>query len=333
MHVGTPLIIRWIRSISLCSRQATLWSLLLLVCTGLSSHVGASSPPTTPAPPDTLHIDPASVDTLASFEAPTALHRDPRGRLYVLESDRHRFHVLNPQGEPLHTIGGRGRSTGQFDRPQGLDPTNGQVLLVADTGNGRIQRFDDTGRHLETLPISHRDESLRSTFQTGRDEWASQGTGRPHAVRTGTSGGLVVLESDARAIWYLDDRRRTIRRLTPFDVPFDDWTPHALARSAEREFWIVDEAAPHLLITDAFGSRVAQRTLTEDHAPHDVFATGRAVGLVYAHHLALYDAARYAKQQHITWPAAHPPVRAATASRTGLYLLVGSHLLYTPRSQ
>ena len=311
---------------------AYLGVMLVLGCTSGTLHASTASLPAALPEADTLHVDPASVDTLATLDSPTALHRDPRGRLYVLEPDRHRLQVLSAQGERLRTVGGRGRENGQFDRPQGLDPTNGQVLLVADAGNGRIQRFDDSGRHLETLPISHRDESLRSTFQTGRDEWASQGTGHPRAVRASVDGGLVVLESDARAIWYLDDRRRTIRRLAPFDVPFDDWTPHAVARSTERELWIIDAAAPHLLITDAFGSRVAHRTLPEAGAPRDIFATGRAVGLVYPDHLSLRDATTYAVRQHIVWPESLPPLRAATASRDGLYLLADSHLLYTPRT-
>ena len=281
---------------------------------------------------DTLRIDASQVDTLATFDDATVLHRDPRGRLYVLDPERHRLYVLNAAGDRQRTIGGSGSRAGQFSRPAGIDPTNGQTLLVADTGNGRIQRLDADGRPLELLPVSHREEALAPVYRPARDERAPTGTGRPTAVHSTAGDGLALIESDARAVWYLDRQRTLVRRLTPPDVPLARWQPHAIARSAPGDLWIVDAERPQVLITDSFGSIVSTHTAPSDAGPFvDVFATGSAVGLVRAAGITLHDASTYRARQHIEWPATAAPLRRVTASRDTLYLLAGPHLLSVHR--
>ncbi len=298
-----------------------------------AAHASSTPPKPVPRGADTLHIRLAAVDTLATFEAPTTVRRDARGRLYVLESSRHRLHVLSANRAEQHTIGGAGGNAGQLRRPAGFDPTNGQALLLADTGNGRIQRLDASGRALEVLPIPYREETLTPVYPPSGSDSAPTGSGRPHAVQSTAGSGLVVLESDAPAVWYLDRDRAVVRRLDAFDTRFRDWRPQTLVRSGLGALWVLEAEQPRVLITDALGSIIAHRNL-QAHAEGgfvDGFASGAAVGLVQPHAIALVDAETQQPRRHWHWPTAAAPLQSATASRDSLYLLAGPHLLATPR--
>lgn len=307
----------------------------LLVALLMWPAARASGPPAEPLPrgADTLLIRLDTIDTLATFDAPTMLRRDPRGRLYVLEPSRHQLHVLTSDRSTQHTIGGSGSRAGQFRRPAGFDPTNGQVLLIADTGNGRIQRLDADGRPLEVLPVPYRGELPTPVYRPSRGESVPTGSGRPHAVQSISGSGLVVLESDADALWYLDRQRAVLQRITPPNVPHASWRPHALLRSPTGTIWTLDADRPQVLITDALGSIIAAPTLAPDSAAAfvDGFTTGGAIGLVQPHGLTLFDETSYAPRCHWRWPYTAPPLRSATATRDSLYLLAGPHLLATPR--
>jgi DNA-binding beta-propeller fold protein YncE len=64
------------------------------------------------------------------------------GNVYVANRESHEIEVFDANGNYVTRWGFRGTATGKFAFPQGVafDPTNG-TLLVADSGNGRIQRF------------------------------------------------------------------------------------------------------------------------------------------------------------------------------------------------
>lgn len=298
-----------------------------------AAHASSTLPRPVPRGADTLHIRLHAIDTLATFEAPTTVRRDARGRLYVLEPTRHRLHVLSPNRAEQHTIGGLGTNAGQLRRPAGFDPTNGQALLLADTGNGRIQRLDASGRALEVLPIPYREETLAPVYSPGGSNDVPTGSGRPRAVQSTSGSGLVVLESDAPAVWYLDRNRAVVRRLDGFDTRFRDWRPQTLVRSVAGTLWVLEAEQSRVLITDALGSIIAHRHLRAhaDGGFVDGFASGAAVGLVQPHTIMLMDAETQQPRRHWRWPTAAAPLQSVTASRDSLYLLAGPHLLATPR--
>ena len=282
---------------------------------------------------DTLHIRLDAVDTLATFDAPTMLRRDPRGRLYVLEPSRHQLHVLAPDRSTRRTIGGAGAGAGQLRRPAGFDPTNGQTLLIADTGNGRVQRLDAKGRPLEVVPVPYREGALAPVYRPSQGEFTSTGSGRPRVVQSTTGGGLVVLESDSPAAWYLDRERTVLQRIIPPDVPHASWRPYAILRSPTGAIWTLDADRPQVLITDALGSIIAAPTLAPDSTAAfvDGFATGNAVGLVQPRGLTFFDEMTYTPRRHWRWPHGAASLRSAIATRDSLYLLAGRHLLSTSR--
>jgi hypothetical protein len=105
------------------------------------------------------------------------LARDPDGRLILshpgdVDSTRHSVRVLDAEGYPLFDFGERGSGPGQFDGPAGVAVWDGlctaegllapdghpllragnsdvcRRILVADSGNNRIQAFDAQGNFL-----------------------------------------------------------------------------------------------------------------------------------------------------------------------------------------
>jgi DNA-binding beta-propeller fold protein YncE len=64
------------------------------------------------------------------------------GRVFVANRESHEIEVFDANGVYVTRWGTRGTAPGAFTFPQGVafDPTDG-TLLVADSGNGRIQRF------------------------------------------------------------------------------------------------------------------------------------------------------------------------------------------------
>lgn len=93
--------------------------------------------------------------------SPTNLAIAPNGDIYVGDGYGSSYiNQYNSKGEFIRTFGGKGKEPGQLDCPHGLvvDMRGKQpVLLVADRGNKRLQRFTLDGKHIDfvggtTLP-------------------------------------------------------------------------------------------------------------------------------------------------------------------------------------
>src|SRR5690606_3765570 len=75
------------------------------------------------------------------------------GEIYVLDSHSDEVIVLGPDGDLRSRFGGTGSGPGEFMDPVSLSATpNG--LLVYDRGNGRISRFDSSGRYSGGFAVS-----------------------------------------------------------------------------------------------------------------------------------------------------------------------------------
>jgi hypothetical protein len=73
----------------------------------------------------------------------------PAGRLFLTDGyGKMRVMEYTAAGERVRAWGGRGEGQGQFRVPHGLAYDGASVLFVADRDNGRLQRFDLTGRFL-----------------------------------------------------------------------------------------------------------------------------------------------------------------------------------------
>ncbi len=77
---------------------------------------------------------------------------DPYGFLYLLEGRDGKVVEVSPQGTVLGRFGSYGRDAGQMKKAEGLALAPDGTLIVADTGNDRVQRVRLTNR-LKTLPL------------------------------------------------------------------------------------------------------------------------------------------------------------------------------------
>jgi DNA-binding beta-propeller fold protein YncE len=87
------------------------------------------------------------VDT---FNLPTGIAVDSRGRIYVADTLNHRVQVYNDEGELVRSIGEFGDGEEEFNEPRGLAVDDQNNLYVADTWNARIVKISPSGEWLDT---------------------------------------------------------------------------------------------------------------------------------------------------------------------------------------
>lgn len=89
----------------------------------------------------------------ATKYSPTNLAIAPNGDVYVGDGYGSSFvNQYNSKGEFVRTFGGKGKEAGQLDCPHGIMvDTRGKepVLVIADRGNKRLQRFTLDGKHID----------------------------------------------------------------------------------------------------------------------------------------------------------------------------------------
>jgi hypothetical protein len=89
----------------------------------------------------------------ATKYSPTNLAIAPNGDLYVGDGYGSSYvNQYNSKGEYIRTFGGKGKEAGQLDCPHGiLVDVRGKepVLVIADRGNKRLQRFTLDGKHID----------------------------------------------------------------------------------------------------------------------------------------------------------------------------------------
>lgn len=191
---------------------------------------------------------------LAEFEDARALAVDPVGRLYVADAGRDVVAVLDRTGARRMVLGGSGTRAGEFDVPSDVDPTNGQLILVADTYNGRVQRFSEEGQYLESLPVGRTDRFGSSTWDVEERRTGDlvRGDGRPVAVAQDDEGTLFVLDEHTRRLLMWNDLGRSGRIREVGDDRLQD--PVALAVGGAQRLYVADAGHGTVFVYDTFGT-------------------------------------------------------------------------------
>jgi hypothetical protein len=226
------------------------WALLLIA--GLTLGVG-----TTPS-----RAQGSDSALVARFREASALAVDPTGQLYVADAGRDVVRTFRRDGRELPSLGGPGTRAGEFDGPADLDPTNGQTLLVADAGNGRVQRFSAEGQYLAAIPIGSAPgaQTQQSIFADGRDGADVQGTGRPVAVASSDSDETFVVDGREDVVVTYDRQGRPDRIIEPSR---DLRAPGALALDGSRRLYVADRERDRVLAYDLFGTYVGDVSTPE----------------------------------------------------------------------
>lgn len=124
-----------------------------------------------------------------------AIDVSPAGEVFVLESGRSRLLKVSPDGTRLDSLGNRGSGDYQFDRPAGLDVTNGMKIYVSDPSNRRIQTFDRRHQFLGAITSTSGRElpfEPRSVRVTARGDVVAWMPAEGTFVRFGNQGRVDV---------------------------------------------------------------------------------------------------------------------------------------------
>ncbi len=284
--------------------------------------------------PDAVIADVVITDakTLAGFAEARALAVDPQGRLYVADAGADVVYQLTPDGQWLARLGGSGAQEGAFFEPSDIDPTNGLVLVVADAGNGRIQRFSSRFVPLESLPVTRAGagesrSSEQAFYQLGRESERSPANGEPIAVITSAANETFVVDTAQRLVMKWDARRQFERAIGGYDAgegALED--PVALALDAA-SLYVADRGRGAVMVYDHFGGyvRAIGRGQLEDLQA--VVSVDNQLWAVGAEAIWVFE-----KPGRLLWRAAvalgEPLVDLHPTAR-GLYLLTPTRLRWT----
>jgi DNA-binding beta-propeller fold protein YncE len=136
-----------------------------------------------------------------------------------------------PEGVTNMLEGGKGSGKGEFDSPLGMCIDGNGNILVADTGNGRIEKFSPTGTFLSALGI---------------DRIGHGQLGEPNGIAVDRSGNIYVAEVASN---------HRVQKLTPDGTFIADWKgpelgfygPRRIAIGPDDSVYVVDQGRARIV--------------------------------------------------------------------------------------
>jgi sugar lactone lactonase YvrE len=160
---------------------------------------------------------------------------DSYRRRFPVRYGLYRFAAL-PQNPPNMFTGGKGIGKGEFDSPSGMAVDPSGNILVADTGNGRIEKFSPSGVFITTL--------------------GTKGTGQG---QLGAPNGLAI--DQAGNLYIADASKHRVEKLSPDGTFLAEWKgpepglygPRRIAIGPDNSLYVVDQGHARIvrLSTDA----------------------------------------------------------------------------------
>ncbi len=141
-----------------------------------------------------------------------------------------------PEGVSNMFDGGRGRDRGQFDAPMGIAVDASRNILVADTNNGRIEKFSPTGGFLSTMGIKG----------IGYGQ-----LGAPNGIAIDKPGNIYVADAS----------KHVVEKLAPDGTVVDEWKgpapgfygPRRIAVGPDDSVYVVDQGRTRIAKFSADG--------------------------------------------------------------------------------
>ena len=140
------------------------------------------------------------------------------------------------KGAPTMFQGGKGSGQGQFDSPAAIAVDGNGTVFIADTGNGRIEKFAPTGVFLSTIKI------------------AGEGRGKK-----AEPSGIAV--DHAGNIYVADTSKHSVARLAPDGALIAEWKgpdpgfygPRGIAIGRDDSIYVVDQGRTRIVRFDTDG--------------------------------------------------------------------------------
>src|SRR6184192_2183154 len=133
-----------------------------------------------------------------------------------------------PEGVTNMFEGGRGGGKGEFDLPKGICVDGNGNILVADTDNGRIEKFDPTGAFLSTI----------GTKGSGNGQ-----LGQPNGIAVDRAGNIYVAEVA---------HNHRVQKLAPNGTFIAEWAPgfygpRRIAIGPDDSLYVVDQGLTRIV--------------------------------------------------------------------------------------
>ena len=208
-------------------------------------------------PLDTLRV----AGTIARFDEARALDLDPQGRVYVVDGGASVVYQFSPTGLLLAQIGGPGSKEGAFFSPSDLDPTNGLVLVVADTGNSRLQRLSNRFVPLESIPVTRIDafvpgQAGQPVYSLGSDGGVETADGTPIAVVTTSAGEMFAIDAAQGLVLKWDRQRRYERVVGSYAAGVGVLREPVALEADDVYLYVADAGQSAVLVYDHLGQYV-----------------------------------------------------------------------------
>ncbi|PKM79568.1 MAG: hypothetical protein CVU89_17475 [Firmicutes bacterium HGW-Firmicutes-14] len=154
-------------------------------------------------------------------------------RIYVSNTESHTIEVFKYQGEHLLSFGGFGSEPGKLSFPYGIARTRSGDILVAEAGNGRIQRFSAEGEYLGTVLKQPNEFKVE----------------KPGPLCTDSEGNIYIGDISGGKVLVIDEQGKLV------NIYYQAQYPHGIA---------VDEKNKLLYTADSDASKILVYSLNSD---------------------------------------------------------------------
>ena len=130
---------------------------------------------------------------------PGGLDVDASGRIALTDVKNHEVILFNTYLDVELQFGNYGRFAGQFDSPEGVFFAPGDMILVTDSGNRRVQLFDRDGGFVRMVPGNTAQNPLK----------------RPRRAVMDGDGRIFVADPEAGQVFVFDQGGELVRTISP----------------------------------------------------------------------------------------------------------------------
>jgi DNA-binding beta-propeller fold protein YncE len=170
------------------------------------------------------------LDVLLNFEQFTGTRRvspygmgvDAQGRIAITDIENHQVLLIDSFLRLDILFGNYGSYPGQLDTPLGVSFTATGEVVVADTGNRRVQFFSDAGEPLRVVPADGEPNPLRM----------------PRRAVVDRDGVVYVADPESGAVFIFDGQGRLSRGIAPEGV--DGFQPTDLEIHRDGKLFVTD---------------------------------------------------------------------------------------------
>lgn len=172
-------------------------------------------------------------DSGGFFFGPRDVELLPDGQLAVTDTGNHRIQIFDRDGNFIRAVGSPGGLLGQFNEPVGLAGGLSSNIYLADTWNGRIQKFDPGFFPILEWPI---------------DGWEGNSTNNKPYVAVDSLGRVYTTDPENFRVLIFDANGTYLARFGRFSSGSDGFgLPNGIAIASDDTIYVTDAANGRVL--------------------------------------------------------------------------------------